>query len=50
MISVSLFSMEVTLDKELRLDEQPLCWDHTKVASPEHLSSRPPFPGEGAPG
>lgn len=50
MISVSLFSMEVTLDKELRLDEQPLCWDHTEVASPEHLSSQPPFPGEGAPG
>lgn len=32
MLSVSLFSMEVTLDKELRLDEQPLCWDHTAVA------------------
>lgn len=28
MISVSLFSMKVTLDKELRLDEQDLCWDH----------------------
>lgn len=26
MISVSLFSMKVTLDKELRLDEQRLCW------------------------
>lgn len=50
MISVSLFSMEATLDKELWLDEQPLCWDHTEVTSPEHLSSRPPFPGEGAPG
>lgn len=50
MISVSLFSMEVTLDKELRLDERPLCWNHTMVASPEHLSSRPPSPGEGAPG
>lgn len=50
MISVSLFSMEVTLDKELRLDEQLLCWDHTVVASPEHPSSRPPSPGEGTPG
>lgn len=50
MISVSLFSMEVTLGKELRSDEQPLCWDHAVVASPEYLSSRPPSPGEGAPG
>lgn len=32
MISVSLFSMKVTLDKELWLDEQHLCWDRTAVA------------------
>lgn len=50
MISVSLFSMKVTLDKELRLDEQRLCWDHTAVASLEHLSSRSSSPGGGAPG
>lgn len=50
MISASLFSMEVTLDQELWLDEQHLCWDHTVVASPERLSSRPPSPLEkGAP-
>lgn len=48
MSSASLFSMEVTLDKELWLDEQHLCWDHAVVASPEPLSSRPPLsPGEG---
>lgn len=32
MISVSLFSMKVTLDKELRLDEQDICWDHTAAS------------------
>lgn len=50
MISVSLFSMKVTLDKELWLDEQHLCWDRTAVAPPERLSSRLSSPEEGAPG
>lgn len=50
MISVSSFSIKVTLEEEFRLDKQraSLSGDRTAVAAPQHLSSQKPLLRAGA--